>query len=536
MADKTIKPFASEVLDRVRRSSQLIGDVSKTTDVDSLAIAGSIAREMNKFKFDYTKGAEGLKRKVFASITPSNEKRTDAELWADYRYVVANDVSRDTPLLGYWNRFWNPLLRDVGPGRIEELNAMNALIWYMWKHPDEKDDPLGLKAKYAPEGKLATAKWRSLIKDYKGEPGKGDAADGFDLTVKLAANLLQKDKDAIVAAVGGEARWNSLSKVQQSELLISDYTIGWSRLRELIEKNRKANKGTFSTSKLDEFTGADYLLTGDNLKTLRRALSGKPPPIRINKLPDVFPGFPIPVRPLRDFRLPLQKGVPIILGGDTNTRGALRPPFAVRPGGEALQPVDLLGKMLRRDRIQYVAPPAQQPDGDAIALRQEGDKILPSILPSGLAPEDALQLSRSAPATLWGYHARYPTTPALSDIGANAADRAGQPPSNQFDSWRPPEKRSEAPSLDPAEIEAARAKAAEGLNVTVSPIVEQSSLQSALQTLQAINAEIAKAHGGISALNFGALPGLDAHAHSFDIPSVGRRLRADFSSAGDPAG
>jgi hypothetical protein len=595
-ADPTIRPFASEILDRVRRSSQSIDEVSKATGVDSLAIAGSMAREMNKFKYDYTQGREGWKRWAFNLVTPNNEKKTDAELWADYKYIITHDISRDTPYTGPWHRFRNPLLRDVGPGRMEELNAMNALIWYMWKHPDAKDDPLGLKARYAPEGKPSAARWSSLIKDYKGEPGKGDAADGFDLTAKLAGLLLDRDKASIISAIGGQPIWDSLSKTQQSELLISDYTIGPAKLRELIAKNRKTHGGVFSAGKLDEFTGADYLMTGANLPMLQNALAGR-------RWGAVRPEeFTRALQRLQDLRQTFPGGAPTLPDHSfVEPRG---------PGSSA--PVDLIEELRRRGRIQYAPPPRRtsgdasqaidagdnelrdsesanafksaflsklrSAKGDAITLRQEGREILPSMVPRGLTPEEALQLSRSAPTTLEGYATRFPSS---APFGANGADRPNPPqsfngdlpsllafpsfappennpadatnqpveqPNKDFESWRPPQKRSEGPGvdgkesnalaafarLDPADMKAARAKAVEGRDVTVAPVVEQSSLQSALETLQAINAEIAKANGGIVALNFGPLPALSASAQSFDVPSMGRRLRGDFSSAGDP--
>jgi hypothetical protein len=81
--------------------------------------------------------------------------------------------------------------------------------------------------------------------------------------------------------------------------------------------------------------------------------------------------------------------------------------------------------------------------------------------------------------------------------------------------------------IAPREIDAARMNAAlEALDVAVAPRVDHSSLQSTLELLQAINAEIARANGGV--------PTLYAGARSVSIPSMGKRLRGDFSAAGDP--
>jgi hypothetical protein len=266
------QPYTSDVLDTIRRDSDNIAWIASKAGVSPLDIAAPIAREMNKqavgdYWWSGLLAIPTIKNHIVnyqPNIDPdtgnvSHVPVTHDYLAADYDRVTSGKIG-NRGLSGQWNRYENPVLNDIGPGKMQIGTAITLLNDCV-KSGNCDGDPLDLK-KYV-------GHYDQLVKDMQ------DPATQYDLAYKLYALNAKQAQNFFVEQFGGgeagAARWNSYSPKEQAAMVTAYGAMGPDQLKA---KAESAAPGAWKPD-LGNTDGASYTLKGSNPDDLNAALQGR---------------------------------------------------------------------------------------------------------------------------------------------------------------------------------------------------------------------------------------------------------------------
>ncbi|WJR76501.1 hypothetical protein [Bradyrhizobium sp. NP1] len=226
---KPITPLNKDVLSKIQAFGPLIAAAADAAGVSPLAIAGAIAREMNKdasgdYNILHSKvladalhgvaNVEALYGTLYAGIDGAPARPLTNQDYVDN----LNDVQRKglantlgAGIGGLFNRFNNTTLNDLGVAHIQVGTAMQALAYYL-AHPQlfgQGSDPLGL-GQYAGDTPKLVA---DLI----------NPATSMKASIGLQAIIARQ---AYNWAAGRIADWNQMSDADKAAFVTAYSTLG----------------------------------------------------------------------------------------------------------------------------------------------------------------------------------------------------------------------------------------------------------------------------------------------------------------------
>src|ERR1700674_1435572 len=272
------RPFSAETLNTIQLDTsnikRIATEISSATGVgmSALEIASPVARELNKNQFDYLQWYNPIRNSVVnlqwemsqetgvpVQVGPS----TNESLTQNYDYLQGHPLSNVTSTVeGAFNRLTNPVLNDIGPGKVQIKTAIDLLNDYK-NDPRFAYDPLDL-LKY--DGHVD-----QLVKDLQDPTNR----TSFDLTYKFSGLMgLQATEfyKAYLAGdqLSGEERWNRYSPEEQAQLITTYYTLGRDTMIKKAEEQIVTSG--FYAPDLNQSDGGQYLGSGNNIGVLKAAL------------------------------------------------------------------------------------------------------------------------------------------------------------------------------------------------------------------------------------------------------------------------
>jgi hypothetical protein len=275
------QPWTASTIASTRNNVATISNVAAAissatgVSITSLGIATPVAREMNKQEIDYPAIFNPFRDAIVSTqwIMPFGSSvpipagpATNSSLMQNYAYVRANNLTnRISDPQGIYNRLANPVLNDIGPGKIQIGTAIDLLKSYMTDGRFANDQ-------------LDLAKYNGHVDQMVRDLNSFTSPTAFDLTYKLSGLMTLQAVEWYTSAKAlgstsdpdlGMARWSQYSEGQQAQLITTFYTLGAASMT----KSADAQISQFgSYTPFLNSDGGIYPGSGNNLDVIQIAL------------------------------------------------------------------------------------------------------------------------------------------------------------------------------------------------------------------------------------------------------------------------